>query len=134
MRGMIFWTTVLGLSLLAVAAIGDDDPSAGDDAVDRFGCREPIRDSGEEVVRPIKRRYSRVLLSPSELRKWGPIKVTGKIGCDGRVHDLEIDKELPKKLEAKLRKKIGKTRYKPAMLAGEPVAVNYNLTLNRPRG
>ena len=102
------------------------------DAAGKYGCGEPVKGSGEEVQRPKRLRYSRILLSASELEKWGPIKVTGTIGCDGRVHDLQIDKQLPEKLEAKLRKKIGRSRYQPATLAGEPVAVNYNLTLNRP--
>ncbi len=120
----------ISLLLLPAAVAGDED--SAEETVDRFGCGEPVKDSGEEVQRPKRIRYSRVYLSPSELEKWGPIRVTGKIGCDGRVHDLVIDKELPEKLEAKLRKKIGKSRYRPATLAGEPVAVNYNLALNRP--
>ena len=102
------------------------------DAAGKYGCGEPIKADGEEVKRPKRIRYSRILLSASELEKWGPIRVTGMIGCDGRVHDVKLDKQLPEKLEAKLRKKIGKSRYEPATLAGEPVAVNYNLTLNRP--
>ncbi len=134
MRGMIVWAAaVAGLILLPIAAVAGEEESAEQESSGRYGCGEPVKGSGEEVVRPKRTRYSRTYLSASELEKWGPIKVTGKIGCDGRVHDLEIDKELPEKLEAKLRKKIGKSRYEPATLAGEPVAVNYNLVLNRPR-
>ncbi len=133
MKGMIAWTVVVvGLILLPGAALADDRESVEEESAGRYGCGEPVKGSGEEVVRPKRTRYSRTYLSASELEAWGPIKVTGKIGCDGRVHDLEIDKELPEKLEAKLRKKIGKSRYEPATLAGEPVAVNYNLILNRP--
>ncbi len=133
MRGMSPWAAILfGLVLLPAAVAGTEEASADQESADKYGCGEPIKGSGEEVKRPKRIRYSRVLLSPSELEKWGPIKVTGMIGCDGRVHDLKIDKQLPEKLEAKLRKKIGKSRYKPATLAGEPVAVYYNLTLNRP--
>ncbi len=134
MRGkFLLAIAVLSLVLAPEAAVASDRESTGEETTGEYGCGEPIKNSGEAVVRPKRIRYSRTYLSPRELEQWGPIKVTGMIGCDGRVHDLEIDKELPQKLETKLRKKIGKSRYKPATLAGEPVAVHYNLTMKRPR-
>ncbi len=132
-RGMIMSAAfAVSLLLLPAAVVAGDEESADREAVDEYGCGESVKDSGEEVKRPRRIRYSRTYLSPSELEKWGPVRVTGIIGCDGRVHDLVIDQELPEKLEAKLRKQIGKARYRPATLASEPVAVRSHLTWNPP--
>ncbi len=104
--------------------------TAGGGFTNAYGCGEPVKSSAE-VVQPRRLRSKRAL-SHRDLEKWGPIEVSGMIGCDGKVHDLEIDKELPEKLETKLRKNVGDWRFQPATQAGELVAVKYGLVLNRP--
>ena len=93
MRGKFLLTAiVVSLVLLPVLRPAT---LAAEETTDEYGCGERIKGSGEEVVRPEKIHSPGVALSLRELEKWGPIRVSGMIGCDGKVHDLEIDKELP---------------------------------------
>lgn len=119
---------VSGLALSPAGATGGEDKAA----VDRYGCGQPVAGSGEEVV-PAKRLRAARMLSYRELKRWAPIEASGMIGCDGKVHDLKIEQELPPKIEGRLRNRVGKLRWQPATLAGRPVAVKYSLVLDRPQ-
>ncbi len=111
---------------------GADGP--GTEPADAYGCRPRSKSGREPIVQPTRIDSSGSLLSHRELKQWGPIEISGTIGCDGRLHDLEIDKELPEKLDAKLRQQVDAWRFEPATVAGEPFTVKYSLTLNRPVG
>ncbi len=104
------------------------DGERGDSSA-KYGCTGT--DEGEGKVTGPRKTYGfNRPLSTREQAKWGPIQVTGIIGCDGRLHDLKIHQDLPRKLEAKLLRRLGKWRYRPATRAGKPVAMIFKLMAN----
>ncbi|MEM7349559.1 MAG: hypothetical protein AAF657_02060 [Acidobacteriota bacterium] len=111
---------------------GADGP--GTESADEYGCRPRAKSGNQPIVHPKRLDASRQVLSHRELKQWGPIEISGSIGCDGRMHDLAINKDLPEKLDAKLRQQVDAWRFEPATIAGEPFKVKYSLTLGRPVG
>lgn len=92
-------------------------------------CDVPPEGVSTEEVEPARRLRGAAPLSPRELEKYSPLWIAGVITCRGKLVQVEVPEDLPKKIEKKLRKALETWLFEPARHEGEPVAVHYRVAL-----
>ena len=92
--------------------------------------RLPVRVGGAVRV-PIKEKDVKPVCPP-ELSETATIKLSGRLGVDGRMHDLAPQPDLPASASAAVeaaRAAVSQWTYRPAMLNGVPIDVNITVVV-----
>lgn len=108
---------------------GEGDAAGGEPAED--GAAEPVRVEGE-VQAPVK-VHAPPPSYPLALRKaghQGPVVLHLIIDTEGTVHEVCVLRSPAPGLAHHAAKAVERWRFEPATLAGDPVNVYYNLTVN----
>ncbi len=96
---------------------------------EREACTTPHKPTEGDEFRGPRAVHRAPVLGPSELKRWGPVEVNAVIDCKGWLTSIEVEGTAPGEVVQKVRRKLKTWRFEPARFEGQPVAVEYVLTL-----
>ena len=97
--------------------------------VGEAACEVPPQGVPSSEIEPARRIRGGPGLSPKELAKHSPLWLAGVISCKGRLVQVELPDDLPKKIEKKVRRALAQWLFEPARFEDEAVAVHYRVAL-----